>query len=62
MVIVDSLTGKNVVIWEKTPDAGIAGYQVYRETTIGDYEVIGTIGHEVPGLFTDEDAIPLQQS
>ncbi|HPI85823.1 MAG TPA: T9SS type A sorting domain-containing protein [Bacteroidales bacterium] len=62
MVNVDTISGKNVVIWEKTPDDGIAGYQVFRETTTGGYEVIGTTGHDEPGMFTDNDAIPLQRS
>ncbi|MDX9906672.1 MAG: T9SS type A sorting domain-containing protein [Bacteroidales bacterium] len=62
LVNVDSISGKNVVIWEKTPDEGIAGYQVFRETTTGDYEVIGTTGHDEPGMFTDNDAVPLQRS
>ena len=46
LVTIDSLTGKNLLVWEKTPDAGILQYNLYRES-------------EVSGVYTPMEEIPV---
>jgi uncharacterized protein (TIGR02145 family) len=59
----DPQTGKNLIIWEKTPDVGIKSYNIYRETvTAGDYNLIGTTDFERPGFFVDENINPAPRS
>ncbi|HEC41826.1 MAG TPA: hypothetical protein ENI20_03250 [Bacteroides sp.] len=43
IVTVDLNTGKNMLVWEKTQDVGTVGYHIYREKTIGQYELIGQV-------------------
>ncbi len=63
MVTVDSLSGKNVVMWNITPDEGILLYNIYRESSSGgSYEMIGSVDHEDPGIFIDNGSNPLQRS
>lgn len=63
MVTVDPNAGKNIIIWEKTPDQGIAAYNVYRETNIRDtFDPIGILSSENPGVFIDNDSDPAMQS
>jgi hypothetical protein len=61
-VTVDSLTGKNLVIWEK-PGSKATMFKVYRETTTTN--VYNTIGAQPTSQFStliDTGSIPLQQS
>jgi len=53
IVTVDLATGKNMVVWEKEPDRGIVAYKIYRETTIDEYDVIGTIASNELSIFKD---------
>ena len=63
IVTVDLNTGKNIIIWEKTPDQGIASYNVYRETNITDiFDPIGILSSVNPGFFIDNDSDPAKQS
>ncbi len=63
MVSVDSVTGKNIIAWEKTPDEAIASYNIYRESTSGgNFEMMGNIGHENAGIYIDNASNPLQRS
>lgn len=63
MVTVDINTGKNMIIWEKTPDMGIASYNVYRETNIvNSYDPMGTLSFVDHGFFIDNDSDPAVQS
>ncbi len=63
MVTVDINTGKNMIIWEKTPDMGIASYNVYRETNIvNSYDLMGTLSSVDPGFLIDNDSDPATQS
>lgn len=63
MITVDSLTGRNIVLWEKNPDTNIVTYNIYRESTlVGNFELIGNVPHGSPGSFMDMTANPLQRS
>jgi uncharacterized protein (TIGR02145 family) len=58
IVTVDLLSGKNIIVWEKTPDAGIASYNLYREAGIEEYEQIGSKTANELSIFRDETADP----
>ena len=63
IVTVDMFTGKNLLVWEKTPDAGILTYNLWRETSIGEYE---PIARDIPfdnlSVFTDTEVSPENRS
>jgi len=62
LVTIDLETGKNMVVWEKTHDAGISSYNVYREGTVQNvYELLGNVPVEEISLFVDMDSNPEQQ-
>jgi uncharacterized protein (TIGR02145 family) len=50
-----SRTGRNMVVWEKTPDKGIAGYRIYREM-VGEYKNIALVPYEHLSVFLDTAA------
>ena len=58
IVTVDLITGKNIIVWEKTPDAGVKTYNIYRESTIGQYELIGSKNASELSIFRDETVDP----
>jgi uncharacterized protein (TIGR02145 family) len=58
IVTVDLMSGKNIIVWEKTPNAGIASYKIYREAGIGEYEYIGSKNASELSIFRDETADP----
>ena len=61
MVTVDSLTQKNVVLWEKTPGQGTESYYVYKESSVGGvYNLLGEVGYDTAGAFIDETSSPNQ--
>ncbi len=63
IVTVDTTNGKNLIVWEKTPDVGIASYNIYRETTTADiYGLIGNVLYDSLSIFTDTASVPEQQS
>ena len=62
IVTIDLTSGKNVVVWEKTPDVGIMAYNIYRESTIGVYNHIGTIPYDDLSVFKDTTCNPESQS
>jgi len=53
MVTVDTANGKNVVLWEKTPNAGILYYNIYKETGAYVYQPIGNVPANHDGIFVD---------
>jgi len=62
IVTVDIETGKNMVVWEKTTDVGIASYNIYRQSNVaGVYDSIGNVPYENLSLFVDTVAVPEQQ-
>lgn len=59
LVTVDLETGKNMVVWEKTPDVGIKEYRVYTESSVGGvYNIIGTVAFDSLTVFVDETSQP----
>ena len=48
IVTIDLLTGKNLIVWEKTPDKGTQFYNIYREGNL-----IGTVNYEDLSIFVD---------
>ena len=59
IVTADLETGKNLVVWEKTPDMGIADYNIYRESAVmGVYDLIGSQPFNELSVFTDNDGDP----
>jgi uncharacterized protein (TIGR02145 family) len=53
IVTIDLISGKNLIIWEKTPDKGVEFYNIYREGTI-----IGTVPYNALSIFKDTVANP----
>jgi hypothetical protein len=58
IVSVDLETGKNMVVWEKTPDVGIASYNVYRLGTGGNYSLLGNVPFDDLSVFVDSTSEP----
>ncbi len=59
MVTVDTETGKNRIIWERTNGLNIKEYQVLRETTVaGQYSAIGTVPFNEESVYTDNSSNP----
>jgi len=62
MMTVDSLTGKNQVVWNKTPGKRTMEYQIFKETNVaGQYNQIGTVPYLSMSVFTDVNSTPQQQ-
>lgn len=62
-VSVDSASGKNIVMWQKTGDKRILAYKIYRETAVtNQYAAVATIGFDEMSTWIDSSANPLQQS
>jgi hypothetical protein len=53
VVTIDTVRGNNLVVWERTEDAGIAAYNIYREGTF-----LGTRQFHETSLFEDTLADP----
>lgn len=59
MVTVDSLTGYNVIVWEKPDSDLIADFLVYKETDQANvYTVIDTVGYNEEAVVTDFGSNP----
>jgi hypothetical protein len=62
-VTIDSISGKNVILWRKEGNVKATAYNIYRESTVaGQYDLIGTNDVNDPTIFEDATSIPLQQS
>jgi hypothetical protein len=62
LVTVDLETGKNMVVWEKTHNAGIVSYNVYREgSVVNSYDLIGNVPFGQMTVFVDLTSNPEQQ-
>ncbi len=62
-VTVDSATGKNLVIYEKTGTRHASQYNIYRETSVaGQYALLGSNLAGVFSTYLDATSNPLQQS
>ncbi|MBL4656993.1 MAG: T9SS type A sorting domain-containing protein, partial [Flavobacteriales bacterium] len=63
IITVDSLTGKNLIVWEKDPGAGIDHYNLYKEGTVsGVYLLLAQIPYDSLSAYVDVTADPLQRS
>ncbi len=63
LATVDIETGKNLVIWEKTPGEGIEYYNIYREgTSAGVYEIIESVPFNDLSVYVDTSSRPRQRS
>jgi len=59
LVTVDPNTGKNKVMFEKTPNSGIAEYKIYKEgSTTGDYNCLGTLEPDEVSEWLDINSQP----
>lgn len=62
MVMVDPDEGKNMIIWEKQQDAGIAHYIIYKAISSSVWNTIGTVPASQEGMFIDYYSDPKVQS
>jgi hypothetical protein len=63
MVTVSTLTGNNLVVWEKNTTAPIVEYKIYRESKYaGIYDLIATLPYDALSIFVDTTADPTVQA
>jgi hypothetical protein len=59
LVTVDPQTGKNKIIWDKTPNIGIKTYKIKRESTVaGVYSEIANIPYNSINSYIDVNSTP----
>jgi len=63
IITVDSLTGKNLIVWEKDPGASIDYYNIYKEGTQANvYFLLASVPYDSLSTYVDTLADPLQRS
>ncbi len=63
MVTVSTISGNNLVVWEKNSSAPIAAYNLYRESAYaGIYDKLTTIGADDYSIYIDTTANPTIQA
>jgi len=63
MVTVSTLTGNNLIIWEKHSSAPLTDFNIYRESTAaGIYDLIGTVPYNNLSMFEDTTADPTKRA
>lgn len=63
IVTVDTATGRNLVVWEQTPNADIAAYKIWKRNDItSQYDSIGVVPVDSFSTFIDVNSDPPQQS
>ena len=63
MVTVDTITGTNIVVWEKQGGLNISHFNIYRETTMsGVYQLIGARPFDSLSMLIDSFADPQLKS
>ncbi len=63
MITNDSNTGRNLIIWDKTPAKRTQFYEVYREAIdFGKYDLIGKVNYSAKSQFLDTAVNPKQRS
>jgi len=63
VISVDSITGHNVVVWDKPVTEAINHFNVYTEgTQAGVFELIGTVPYNSFSIYTDTLSNPAQQA
>ncbi len=59
IVTVDSVTGKNMVVWEKTQEVGIESYNVWREgSTVNDSVLVENVAFDALSVAVDDGSEP----
>ncbi|PKP22997.1 MAG: hypothetical protein CVU05_01470 [Bacteroidetes bacterium HGW-Bacteroidetes-21] len=58
LVTVDTLTGKNKVMWEKVLNVGIKKFKIFKESGTNNFVEIGEVDASLPGEFTDVNSVP----
>ncbi|MCB0696391.1 MAG: Omp28-related outer membrane protein [Chitinophagaceae bacterium] len=63
VVTTDTVSGKNLIVWEKAGIQHAKSYKIYRETsTPGNYQLIGTQAANVFSTYLDAGSNPQSQS
>ncbi|PCH95985.1 MAG: hypothetical protein COB85_04100 [Bacteroidetes bacterium] len=63
LVTVDTITGTNLIVWEKQQTTGIAYYNIYKESNqAGVYYFIGNRPYDSLSFYTDSFSDPLIRS
>ena len=63
VVSVDSISGRNIIVWEKPLTTAIDSFVVFRETPVANmYQAIGNQPYEALSTFVDPVANPLEQA
>ena len=63
LVSVDSLDGKNKIIWEKIPNQGIEFYKIFKQnSTTSQFDSIAIVHVDSFSVFKDNNSNPSQQS
>jgi len=63
IVSVDSVTGKNIIVWEKTPMVKTDQFYIYKESFQATvYNLIGFVDYDSLSVFIDVNSNPLQQA
>jgi len=57
VVTVDSISFKNMVIWEKHADIS-SSYNVYKEISIDTYSLVGNVSYDSASCFIDYNSVP----
>jgi hypothetical protein len=58
VVTVDPASGKNMVVWEKTPGVNIASYNIYKEVSTNFYSWIANIPYNSMSTYVDAGSSP----
>ncbi len=59
VVTVDTVTERNLIVWDKVPNQFITSYNIYRETIMADqYELIGNVHYNEQNTFLDTTTNP----
>jgi PKD repeat protein len=59
MLTIDSATGKNVIVWEKTPNQSIASFNIYKESSVaGVYNIIANQPYDSLSVIIDYNSNP----
>ena len=57
IVLVDSITGKNLIVWEKTPNSGVISYVVHKLSGV-QYLPLDTIPYDSLSVYIDYSSVP----
>jgi len=58
VVTVDTSIDKNIIVWDKTPNKGIAFYNIYKETAVNVYQPIGNNIYTGLSVYIDANSNP----